>query len=54
MGIKRIVDTSFWTDGKVDEFSPEDKYFLLYLLTKAQNTNDAVYWHGRFREASGR
>ena len=20
MGIKRIVDTSFWTDGKVDEF----------------------------------
>lgn len=33
MGIKRIVDTSFWTDGKVDEFSPEDKYFLLYLLT---------------------
>lgn len=33
MGIKRIVDTSFWTDGKVDEFSPEDKYFMLYLLT---------------------
>lgn len=33
MGIKRIVDTSFWTDGKVDEFTPEDKYFMLYLLT---------------------
>lgn len=33
MGIKRIVDTAFWTDGKVDEFSPEDKYFMLYLLT---------------------
>lgn len=33
MGIKRIVDTAFWTDSKVDEFSPEDKYFLLYLLT---------------------
>lgn len=33
MAVKRIVDTSFWTDGKVDEFSPEDKYFLLYLLT---------------------
>ena len=33
MGIKRVVDTSFWTDGKVDEFSPEDKYFMLYLLT---------------------
>ena len=33
VAVKRIVDTSFWTDGKVDEFSPEDKYFLLYLLT---------------------
>lgn len=33
MGIKRVVDTAFWTDGKVDEFSPEDKYFMLYLLT---------------------
>ena len=33
MGIKRIVDTAFWTDGKVDDFTPEDKYFLLYLLT---------------------
>ena len=33
MGIKRIVDTAFWTDGKIDEFSPEDKYFMLYLLT---------------------
>ena len=33
MGYKRIVDTDFWTDGKVDEFSPEDKYFMLYLLT---------------------
>ncbi len=33
MGIKRVVDINFWTDGKVDEFSPEDKYFMLYLLT---------------------
>ena len=38
MGIKRIVDTSFWTDGKVDEFSPEDKYFMLYLLTNPFST----------------
>ena len=30
MGIKRIVDTGFWTDGKVEDFSPEDKYFMLY------------------------
>ena len=33
MAVKRIVDTSFWTDSKVDDFSPEDKYFMLYLLT---------------------
>lgn len=33
MAIKRVVDTAFWTDGKVDDFSPEDKYFMLWLLT---------------------
>lgn len=30
----RIISTTFWTDSKVDdEFTPEDKYFYLYLLT---------------------
>ena len=30
----RTVSMSFWTDGKVvDDFSPEDKYFYLYLFT---------------------
>ena len=43
MGIKRIVDTSFWTDGKVDDFSPEDKYFLLYLLTNPFTTQLGIY-----------
>ena len=43
MGIKRIVDTSFWTDGKVDEFSPEDKYFMLYLLTNPFSTQLGIY-----------
>ena len=43
MGIKRIVDTSFWTDGKVDDFSPEDKYFLLYLLTNPFSTQLGIY-----------
>lgn len=34
MAIYRKVSISFWTDPKVDErFSPEDKYFFLYLLT---------------------
>ena len=43
MGIKRIVDTSFWTDGKVDDFSPEDKYFMLYLLTNPFTTQLGIY-----------
>lgn len=43
MGIKRIVDTSFWADGKVDNFSPEDKYFMLYLLTNPFTTQLGIY-----------
>lgn len=43
MGIKRIVDTAFWTDGKVDEFSPEDKYFMLYLMTCPFTTQLGIY-----------
>ena len=43
MAIKRIVDTGFWTDGKVDEFSPEDKYFMLYLLTNPFTSQLGIY-----------
>lgn len=43
MAVKRLVDTSFWTDGKVDEFSPEDKYFMLYLLTNPFSTQLGIY-----------
>jgi uncharacterized phage protein (TIGR02220 family) len=43
MGIKRIVDTSFWTDGKVDDFSPEDKYFMVYLMTSPYSTQLGIY-----------
>lgn len=43
MGIKRIVDTAFWTDGKVDDFSPEDKYFMLYLLTNPFSRQLGIY-----------
>lgn len=43
MGVKRIVDVSFWTDGKVDDFSPEDKYFMLYLLTCPFTTQLGIY-----------
>lgn len=42
--IKRIVNTSFWTDKKVvDEFSVEDRYFMLYLLTNPHTTQLGIY-----------
>ena len=43
MGIKRPVDTAFWTDGKVDAFSPEDKLFMLYLLTNPFSKQLGIY-----------
>ena len=34
MAIYRTIQMSFWTDTKVvDSFTPEDKYFYLYLMT---------------------
>lgn len=34
MAIYRSVSMNFWTDSKVDDdFTPEEKYFMLYLLT---------------------
>lgn len=44
MAVKRIVDTYFWNDSKVtDSFSPEDKYFMLYLLTNPHTTQLGIY-----------
>ena len=44
MGIKRVVDMDFWTDDKVIEnFSPEDKLFFLYLLTNPHSSMLGVY-----------
>ena len=44
MATFRTVKTSFWTDRKiVDEFSPEDKYFFLYLLTNPRTTQVGIY-----------
>ena len=41
---KRIIETSFWTDEKViDNYSPEDKYFMLYLLTNPKTTAIGIY-----------
>ena len=34
MAIYRTIQMSFWTDPKiVDDFTPEDRYFYLYLFT---------------------
>ncbi|RMC48925.1 hypothetical protein [Lactobacillus sp. ESL0228] len=42
--IKRIVATSFWDDPKVvDKFTPEDRYFMLYLMTNAHTTQAGIY-----------
>ena len=39
MAIYRTISMTFWTDSKItDNFTPEDKYFYLYLLTN-QLTN---------------
>jgi hypothetical protein len=41
--VRRPVSTGFWTDGKVDDFSPEDKYFMLYLLTSPFSKQLGIY-----------
>lgn len=44
MAIYRNVQLSFWTDNKIeDEFTPEDKYFYLYLMTNPQTNICGCY-----------
>lgn len=40
----RIIRNSFWTDSKIlDEFSPEDKFFWMYVLTNPRTTQLGIY-----------
>ena len=40
----RMIQNDFWTDSKiVDDFSPEDKYFYLYLLTTPLANSSGCY-----------
>lgn len=40
----RMIYTEFWDDPKVvEELTPEDKYFFLYLLTNAKTTQIGIY-----------
>ena len=42
--VKRVVSTSFWTDCQViDQYSVEDKYFALYLMTNTKSTQLGIY-----------
>lgn len=44
MALFRTVKSAFWEDEKViDEFSPEDRYFFLYLLTNPHSTQLGIY-----------
>lgn len=44
MASYRNISISFWTDSKVDdEFTPEDKYFYLYLLTNPHTSLCGCY-----------
>ena len=42
--VSRVVSTAFWNDEKVvNDFSPEDKYFFLYLLTNPHTSQLGIY-----------
>lgn len=44
MAIYRQIYPTFWTDVKVvNDFTPEDKYFYLYLMTNPHNTLCGCY-----------
>lgn len=44
MATYRNVQISFWTDSKVaDDFTPEDKFFFLYLLTNPHTNTCGCY-----------
>ena len=44
MGVKRIVDTDFWTDiDVIDKYSIDDKFFALYLLTNKYSRQAGIY-----------
>jgi len=44
MAVKRVVDINFWNDEKVmEQFTPEDKLFMLYLLTNPHTTQLGIY-----------
>ena len=52
MAIYRTIQMSFWTDPKVvDDFTPEDKYFYLYIMTNP-HTNLAGCYEISYKQMS--
>ena len=44
MAIYRSIQTAFWQDAKVlEEMTPEDRYFYLYLLTNPAVKQVGIY-----------
>lgn len=44
MALYRFVHSTFWSDSRVmEEMTPEDKYFYLYLLTNQSTTQIGIY-----------
>ena len=44
MSAKRIINPDFWIENKVvDAYTPEDKYFMLYLCTNPHTTQLGIY-----------
>ena len=44
MAIYRNIQMTFWTDSKiVDDFTPEDRYFYLYLMTNPHTNLSGCY-----------
>jgi len=43
LGVKRVVNTEFWQDDKVEGMTPEEKYFWLYLLTNPYTKQLGIY-----------
>ena len=43
MEIGRVVNTKLWKDEKVENFTPEEKYFWLFLLTNPETTQLGIY-----------
>jgi len=48
MGLYRNISINFWNDSKIDDdFTPEDKYFYLYLITNPHTNICGCYEIGK-------